>query len=255
MKIKLLFLLTLCSVISGYAQCGNTPPPPGINPIYAVDTDNDGHATFDFEYYITNIHRVFLEGLYGFTSAGYDFSVRNNNFVTLPMQYTNTTTNEQPYLIAYYNGNGPTYGPLPPCYWPAVIGDNLVLVPVPYNQDMDGDGILNVDEDTNRNINLMDDDDDHDGIINLKDASNTLSLQENSTINISIYPNPITNGVLTFESDKVITKVALYDLSGKELVQSKISSNVVTVDTLAAGIYFVKFQSEGGSTFRKVVIN
>ena len=255
MKTKLLIFFSLFCLIKTNAQCGGIPPPPGIFNVYALDTDNDGFATFDIDYYINYIDKPFQENTFAVSSSGYDFVFQNSNHVVSPLQYTNIVLDEYCFIYHNYTGTGPTFEPQPPCYWPVYDTSELRLIPVPYNQDLDGDGILNADEDSNHNLNLMDDDDDHDGIINLKDASNNLALQEIKKVTLSIYPNPVTNGVLTFESNVIVFAVAFYDLSGKQLSENKISSNTLRLDTIAAGIYFLRFQYEDGFVFRKVVIN
>jgi hypothetical protein len=242
-------------VLKGIGQCGGTPPPPGYDNIYALDTNNDGYASFDIDYYINYIDRPFQENAFAVSASGYDFVFENSNYVVSPSPYTNIILNEYGYIYHNYTGTGPTFEPQPPCYWPLYDVTTLRMVAVPYNQDMDGDGILNADEDTNHNLNLMDDDDDHDGIINLKDATNSLAIQENRNVTLTLYPNPITNGTLTFESNAVISAVTLYDVSGKEVLNTPILSNTVKVDALATGIYFIKFQAENTSVFRKIVVN
>ncbi|MCF6131944.1 T9SS type A sorting domain-containing protein [Flavobacterium wongokense] len=256
MKTKLLLFFSIGFITLANAQCGNVPPPPGISPVFAVDMDNDGYTTFDFAYWVEHIERPRQESIYGVSSSGYDFEVKGGpNLTPLPLQYTNTVLGEECVIFFNYNGNGPQFVAQPPCFWGPTLFMGLILVAVPYNQDFDNDGILNVDEDTNGNRNLMDDDDDHDGIINYKDASNNLGLQENTNIALSVYPNPVTNGVVSFESNTAIKTVSIYDLSGKQLSETKIDTNTIRVDNLAVGIYFLKFQSENGFVYKKIAVN
>lgn len=254
MKTKLLFFFLLGSLAIGNAQCGGVPPPPGINNVWALDMDNDGYATFDIGYYITAIDRPIQESIFGVSSSGYDFVFYNSTHVVAPLLYTNIVLDEYCSIHHEYNGNGPTFDPQPPCYWPVYATSDLRLVPIPYNQDFDGDGILNVDEDTNNNRNLMDDDEDQDGIVNFRDSTNTLGIQENSTLALTLYPNPTTDGIITFESNVQITEVTAYDIMGKQLLDIPINSNTIRVDSLAAGSYFLKFQSENNSIIKKIVI-
>ncbi|WP_445454647.1 T9SS type A sorting domain-containing protein [Flavobacterium sp. 25HG05S-40] len=257
MKTKLLLACSLLYINFATAQCGGgVPPPPGLNDVYALDIDNDGYATFDIAYYIANVDRPKQEIIYGVSSSGYDFIFQDTTGTVLPLQYTNTSDLEAYYVIAHvYSGSGPTFDPQPPCYWPVYESSVLKLVPVSYNLDMDGDGILNVDEDTNRNTNLMDDDDDQDGIINLKDTQNLLAVAEVNTLTLSIYPNPVTQGSLTFASDVEITKITLFDISGKDLGALPFFANTIALDAMANGIYFLQFHSENNSTIRKIVIS
>ena len=255
MERKLLVLFLFCFGLQANSQCG-TPPPIGLSPVYGLDTDNDGYAVFDIQYYIDYIDRPMQESIYGVSSSGYNFVFRDGNNNLAPLMYTSVTINNfpYPYISQEYTGSGPTFDPLPPCYWPIPGSSVLSLIVVPFDQDFDNDGILNVDEDTNHNGNLMDDDDDHDGLINLRDASNTLAVSNITNVTLSIVPNPITNGILTFESSISIDTVTIYDLSGKQLYQSQNISNSVQVNTLASGIYFCKFQSGNNTLYRKIII-
>jgi len=257
MKQKLLSLALVCFALQAYSQC-QTPPPPGLSPIYALDTDNDGIATFDIAYYITYVNRPLLEETYGVSSTGYDAVFTNIAGDTLPMMYNNVPGQvypNTPFINFIYNGNGPTFDPLPPCYWPPYLSSSLVFFAIPYDQDFDNDGILNRDEDTNQNNNLMDDDDDHDGIINLKDPVNNLAIAANNVVSLSVYPNPVTNGIVTFECDSAISSVTVYDLSGKQLYESKTVSNTLDVEALVSGVYFLRFNSEKGFIYRKIIIS
>lgn len=256
MKTKLLLFFLILSGIEANAQCGGTPPPPGNNAVYGLDTDNDGFAVFDIQYYIDYIERPATESYFNASSSGYDITFYANQ-TPQPLLYTNMSQNQQCGLGYQYNGSGPEFEPQPPCYWPVTFyfgSRGLLLITVSFDGDEDGDGVLNRDEDTNNNQNLMDDDDDNDGIINLKDATNNLAVIQNPDITLSIYPNPVSNGMLTFESNVGISKVIVYDLSGKILAENKTDSNIIRIDNLASGMYFFKFQSDNAMITRKVSI-
>ena len=257
MKTKLLILFGLGLFLQANAQCGGPPPPPGLNYLYGLDMDNDGFAIFDLQYYIDSWDRPNMESTFNVSASGYNFIPRNANLEAIPLLYTNVIQNESVYMDHQYSGSGPVFEPQPPCYWPIEVYFNygLRLITVPFDGDFDNDGILNQDEDTNFNRNLMDDDDDHDGIINLKDNVNNLGLQENAGISLTVYPNPVTNGVVTFDSNVSISTVTIYDLSGKQLSETEINTNALRVDTLASGIYFFKFQSGNGSVYKKIAVN
>lgn len=254
MKIKLLLLCLIFVIVESNSQCQGPPPPAGIDYVYALDTDNDGYATFDIEYYILQVEKPKYENIFGVSSSGYNFTFQTTMGVILPLQYTNITADENHFIVATYSGSGPVFVPQPPCFWPLYLATNIYLIPTPYDQDMDNDGITNTAEDSNNNLNLMDDDDDNDGIINLKDAVNNLSVTEIRNLDLKIYPNPVTDGSFTFASNVLISTVSVYDLSGKEVAKTKIESNTVNTGKLSNGIYFVKFDTEKGSFFRKIII-
>lgn len=236
-----------------------TPPPPGYNNVYGLDTDNDGFALFDMQYYADYIDRPEMESYFGASSSGYVATFYAYGVVQ-PFLYTTTSSpfNQFCSLEYVYDGSGPEFSPQPPCYWPVdfyFVSRGLRLIAVPYNGDEDNDGILNADEDTNNNLNLMDDDDDNDGIINLKDNVNDLASAQHTIAAVNIYPNPITNGVLNFESNEAIDTITIYDATGKQLSDNKISSTVLNVATLTPGIYFLKFKSDKGIVHKKIIIS
>lgn len=253
MKIKLLVLLSFFALNQIIAQC--VPPPPlGAGSIYSLDMDNDGFAVFDVGYYIDYIERPARESEYLVSSSGYDFVFYNSNNVLSPLMYSNIVLGEWCTVNYEYSGTGPTFEPQPPCYFQVQPNISVQLIAVPYNGDDDGDGILNVDEDANHNSNLMDDDDDNDGIINLKDNVNNLAAIAFNEPQFTVVINPVNNGILTFESNMTISSVIVYDLNGKEVSENKIYSNLLTVDKLSSGMYIFKFQSQGMTIIKKVLI-
>jgi len=253
MKLKILLCLSFFSFIQINAQ-QNTPPPPGTSPVYAIDLDNDGYTIFDIGYYIDYYERPLMEGIHQVSSSGYNFIFYNSNDVLSPLMYTNISIEEICSIHYEYTGSGPIFQPMPPQYWLPPTQGGIKLMAMPYNGDLDNDGILNIDEDANHNINLMDDDDDHDGIINLKDDTNNLAFTGFANSHFAVYPNPATNGSITLESNVKITSLAIHDLLGKCISDHPITSTMVSIDKLIAGVYFFTFRSEAGDFVRKIVV-
>jgi len=83
----------------------------------------------------------------------------------------------------------------------------------------------------------------------------TAAVNRNEIQNISIYPNPIANGIL-----KIITlskshkNVQIYNVLGKQVLSDTITSDELNVSKLKAGIYIIKVIEDGKSTSRKFVI-
>jgi para-nitrobenzyl esterase len=85
----------------------------------------------------------------------------------------------------------------------------------------------------------------------------TMSLAENSSYNVSIYPNPASTK-LTIESDGTMSSVRIIDFSGR-LVKEVATLNTtflhIDVSSFPEGIYFVESNfSNGSRTISKVVI-
>lgn len=254
MKNKYLFFLLFAGFAANAQPC-IVPPPLGMNPVFAFDDDDDGIAVFDIPYYIEYELRPNLEQIYGVSSEGYDYIFQGPDgpIVPAPM-YTNTEPGEIRDIVFEYTGTGPTFDPLPPCFWPVLFFDTVILYPVAPGDDFDNDGISNLAEDTNNNGNLMDDDDDSDGIINVADATFSLGVQEANRHDFRVYPNPVTGSQIHFESDRAVTSVTIYDSLGRKIGTGKITGNSVDLDELAPGTYLMEFLSGDIPITKKIVV-
>ena len=95
-------------------------------------------------------------------------------------------------------------------------------------------------------------------------SSTSTSINEISSANFHIYPNP-SSGKFTIESTEKISSIEILNLLGEKVTQSVIPSGAslpavgreFTIDLSQApkGIYFVQVLSEGQSTVRKIVLN
>ena len=88
-------------------------------------------------------------------------------------------------------------------------------------------------------------------------ALNTCSLatSQNAIAGLDIYPNPVTNGVLNINTTANDAKnVVVYDVLGKQVVNTTISGSTVNVANLKNGVYIVKITENGKTATRKLVI-
>lgn len=82
-----------------------------------------------------------------------------------------------------------------------------------------------------------------------------LSVKQNSIAGLNIYPNPVSNGTLYITSNSSEAKlVTVYDLLGKQVLNTKTSNNAVNVSNLTGGVYFVKVTEDGKSDTKKLII-
>lgn len=83
--------------------------------------------------------------------------------------------------------------------------------------------------------------------------SGTLATSDLSNIknNISIYPNP-TKDIVVVKSETPITKIELYDFSGKKIKES--ASKEMNISSLERGNYLVKITDKEGNTQTKNLI-
>ena len=80
----------------------------------------------------------------------------------------------------------------------------------------------------------------------------TLGVNENSSINFSVYPIP-TSSILTIQSKTTFARVEIYNQTG-QLVISKTRQNKIDISKLNQGLYFIKVIDETGSFGIKKVV-
>ena len=86
-------------------------------------------------------------------------------------------------------------------------------------------------------------------------TSASLRTSQNSISGLSVYPNPVTNGNLYITTDNNSTKsVVIYDILGKVVVRTTVTSQPVNVSALNGGVYVVKITEDGKTATRKLVI-
>lgn len=83
-----------------------------------------------------------------------------------------------------------------------------------------------------------------------------LSVNQNNAIaGLEIYPNPVTNGTLFIDTKANIEKnVVIYDVVGKQVLNTTIQSNTLNIAQLNSGIYVMKVTEAGQTATRKLVI-
>lgn len=83
---------------------------------------------------------------------------------------------------------------------------------------------------------------------------NSLGVNENTEINISMYPNPVKDSPLyfTFVQD---LDVIIYNVLGKAVLEKHLDSNRKQIDTsnLNHGVYIIKLVSKNGSVTKKLI--
>jgi hypothetical protein len=90
-------------------------------------------------------------------------------------------------------------------------------------------------------------------IISVSEA--TLGLKQNAIAGLNMYPNPVSNGTLYITSSSSEAKsVAVYDVLGKQVLNTKTSSNTVNVSNLTNGVYFVKITEDGKTATKKLIV-
>ena len=92
---------------------------------------------------------------------------------------------------------------------------------------------------------------------NSSTALNTcsLSVSQNEIAGLQVYPNPVTNGILNITTDNNDAKsVILFDVLGKQVINTTVTDQPINVASLNRGVYFVKISEAGKTATRKLVI-
>jgi hypothetical protein len=88
---------------------------------------------------------------------------------------------------------------------------------------------------------------------NVGDAwDQSLSVDENELLNVSVYPNP-TNGRVYFKGLKSETNIEVFSIEGKLLKNYNLIEDYIDLD-LASGLYMMKFISDNRSITKKIII-
>ncbi|WP_253255996.1 T9SS type A sorting domain-containing protein [Formosa algae] len=82
------------------------------------------------------------------------------------------------------------------------------------------------------------------------DADMTQNIEE-----LSIYPNPVSNGKLYIVTKENLTKdIEIFNVLGKRILQTTLFGKEINISKLNPGIYIIKIKENNISTTRKLVV-
>lgn len=82
-----------------------------------------------------------------------------------------------------------------------------------------------------------------------------LQTQTNEIAGLQVYPNPVSNGVLHIESNlNTARTISLFDVLGKQVLNTTTSNNTINIANLNSGIYILKITEGSKTATRKLVI-
>jgi hypothetical protein len=92
--------------------------------------------------------------------------------------------------------------------------------------------------------------------VSAQDAKQTAKLQETSAIEgLNLYPNPVSNGKVYITSKNDLDKeVIIFDVLGKKVLQTTISSKELGVSNLSPGVYIIKINEGDATATRKLIV-
>lgn len=87
-------------------------------------------------------------------------------------------------------------------------------------------------------------------------SSVATKIQEPTIEGLSIYPNPVNTGKIYITSKSSLDKkVEIFNVLGKKVLETAITSKEVNVSSLAAGVYIIKIKEGDATATRKLIIN
>ena len=79
--------------------------------------------------------------------------------------------------------------------------------------------------------------------------------QETSIDGLSFYPNPVTNGKVYISSKLNADKqIAIFDVLGKKVLQTLLTSKELNVSSLSPGVYIIKIEEGDATATRKLIV-
>lgn len=72
---------------------------------------------------------------------------------------------------------------------------------------------------------------------------------------LSLYPNPVSNGKVYISTKEDTQKeITIFDVLGKKVLQTQLSSKELNVSSLAPGVYIIKITENQATATRKLII-
>lgn len=85
-------------------------------------------------------------------------------------------------------------------------------------------------------------------------ANTPAGVDEHAIAGLKMFPNPTSENILNITSDVNGTKaITIYDVVGKQVLNTTVTDGIVNISDLNAGIYIVKITEEGKTSTRKLV--
>jgi hypothetical protein len=80
--------------------------------------------------------------------------------------------------------------------------------------------------------------------------------QETSVIEgLNLYPNPVSNGkVYILTKNDLEKEVVIFDVLGKKVLQTMVSSRELNISNLTPGVYIIKITENNSSATRKLIV-
>ena len=89
-----------------------------------------------------------------------------------------------------------------------------------------------------------------------QDIKQQSKTQESSAIEgLNLYPNPVSNGKVYITSKNDEDKnILIFDVLGKKVIQTVISSRELNISNLSPGVYIIKINEGDATSTRKLIV-
>lgn len=81
--------------------------------------------------------------------------------------------------------------------------------------------------------------------IEIKKVDTSTSVENNFKNRVSVYPNPASH-MLYISSPEIVESIQLFNLGGQMVMDTKLVAGAVNIESLNAGIYFIRINTEDG---------
>ena len=87
------------------------------------------------------------------------------------------------------------------------------------------------------------------------DPNKSISSKQEGINDLSIYPNPVSNGKIYITTLQNLTKdIQIYDVLGKNVLSTSLFGKELNISKLTPGIYILKIKEGNSSATRKLVV-
>ena len=92
--------------------------------------------------------------------------------------------------------------------------------------------------------------------VSAQEGKQNAKLQETTVIEgLNLYPNPVSNGKVYISSKNDFNKsIIIFDVLGKKVLQTTMSSKELNISNLAPGVYIIKIDEEQSTATRKLIV-
>ena len=86
-------------------------------------------------------------------------------------------------------------------------------------------------------------------------SSSTMSISENNNLNVRIFPNPVTSNFITIKTATIgLKNIKLYDINSRVVLNTSIDSEILNIDNVSPGVYFIQVTINGQSEVSKLIV-